>query len=106
MSQIQTLLRTLAKRIDPERIVDRTMELVSIPSPSGAEADVARAYASMLRSGGLDVTVDDEFPESPSVIARWHGVAEGLTLQFDGHLDTVPTPHTPPERRGDVIFGR
>lgn len=103
---IADLVVNLCRGIDPERLMQRTLELVAVPSPSGREADAADVYARMLRSTGLDVTLDREFPESPSVIARWDGGIRGPTLQFDGHLDTVSTPHARPERREAEIRAR
>lgn len=105
MATIDSLQASLGAQIQPERLARRTMELVAIPSPSGHEADVATGYAAMLREAGLDVSMDREFPESPSVIARLPG-SPGRVLQLDGHLDTVPNPHSPPERRGEVLYGR
>lgn len=103
---LQELTADLCHRVSPQRLTRRTLQLVSVPSPSGQEANAADVYAGMLRSFGLDTTLDGEFPESPSVIARWESGAPGPTLQFDGHLDTVPTPHAEPELRGDEICAR
>jgi len=55
----------------------------------------------------MEVEIDREFPSSPSVIARLPGSkGSGPTLQFDGHTDVIHVPHSPPEVKGDVIYGR
>lgn len=92
--------------IRPERLANRTLEMVRIPSPSGAESEMADYFASRLTDLGLRVEIDREFPESPSVIGHL-GANEGRTLQLSGHLDTVPDlAAQQPERRDNSIFGR
>jgi acetylornithine deacetylase/succinyl-diaminopimelate desuccinylase-like protein len=103
---LKELTKDLCRHISAERLIRRTMQLVLVPSPSGQEVDVADVYAGILRSIGLETILDREFPESPSVIARWDGTAEGQTLQLDGHLDTVATPHAKPEVHGHAICAR
>jgi acetylornithine deacetylase/succinyl-diaminopimelate desuccinylase-like protein len=96
----------LVRRVDPERLRALTVALVEIPSPSGHEAAVAERYAAALDEYGLDVEIDREFPESPTVVARLAGPAGGRVLQFDGHTDTVAQPHAPPYEAGGRIYGR
>lgn len=96
----------LVQRIDSERLRDLTLDLVKIPSPTGDEAAAAEYYARVLRDTGLEVEIDDEYPNSPNVIARLRGARPGRTLQFDGHVDTVHTPHDPPCYADGRIYGR
>src|SRR5579885_209713 len=89
----------LAEQVDHERLLQVTMGLLEIPSPSGSERGVAERYAEVLRDSGLVVEWDDEFHESPNVIGRM--AAQGAdaataTLQLDGHTDTVSQPHPAP----------
>ena len=60
-------------------------ELVSIPSPSGSEEEVARHVEEMARSGGLDVRRSEL-----GVVVEVAGRTAGGTLAFVSHLDTVP----------------
>ena len=92
--------------IDADRLARQTLELVAIESPSGGEGPVAEAYAAMLTGAGLDVEIDRQYPESPSVIARMAGGRPGPTLQLAGHLDTVSSPHAPASLRDGRIHGR
>jgi acetylornithine deacetylase/succinyl-diaminopimelate desuccinylase-like protein len=41
-------------------------------------------------------------------VARWRGRRERPVLQFDGHTDTIPTPHAPPalDLAAGVVRGR
>lgn len=60
-------------------------ELVSIPSPSGSEEEVARLVEDVARSAGLDVRRSEL-----GVVVEVAGRAGGGTLAFVSHLDTVP----------------
>lgn len=83
--------------LDEPSLLEETYRFVSVPSPTGHEADFARAYAAVLEEAGLRVELDFEWPDSPSVVARWPGAAVGgPVLQFDGHLDAIVVPHAPP----------
>ncbi len=95
MSATATIERAWSQ-ISAERLLRSTYQFVDLPSPTGAERAFTLTYADHLREVGLDVTIDEEFPDSPSVVA-WLGSAhERPVLQFDGHTDTIPTPHAPP----------
>jgi acetylornithine deacetylase/succinyl-diaminopimelate desuccinylase-like protein len=90
----------------PERAAALTLDLVSIPSPTGDTAAVSGRFAEELRSLGMEVELFREFPATPVVIGRLPGSGPGRTLILNGHLDTVPIPHAPPERRNGRVYGR
>lgn len=91
------LLSDLACRageaVSEGRVMEDTYHFVSIPSPTGAEAEFASVYARRLADLGLETALDEEVEGSPSVVARLEGSGSGPTLQLDGHSDTVPVPH-------------
>jgi acetylornithine deacetylase/succinyl-diaminopimelate desuccinylase-like protein len=94
-------------RIDREGLAARAMRLLEEWSPPGREAEVARIVAEELRAAGADeVTVDEEFEGSPSVIAWLRGREPGPTMEWHGHLDAIATEHTPARRAGDEIVAR
>ena len=95
-----------AIHIDDDRVADRTFELVSIPSPTGASDAVAERYSEMLEELGLEVTLDRHFAGGPNVTGRWAGVGQGPTISFVGHLDTIHAPHVAPRRTTDAVHGR
>jgi len=101
-------VQQLIQMADPDRLRDLTLALVKIPSPTGDCAAVAECYAQVLRDVGLDVEIDicDQYPQSPNVIARLRGAEPGRTLQFNGHLDTIHTPHASPCYQDGRIYGR
>ena len=100
------LAASLAERVDPERITQLTLDMVRIPSPPGQERAVSEFYAKELRDIGLEVEMDDEYPDSPSVIARLKGSANGTTLQLDGHTDAIDVPGPKPRFEDGYIHGR
>ncbi len=98
----------LQSLIDPGRVAALALDLVRIPSPTGDSRAVAEFYANELRAlpARLPVTFDEEYPESPSVIAYVEGDHPGPTLQLSGHLDVIPVPDDPPEIRDGMLYGR
>jgi len=100
------LAMELAGRVDPERIKNLALDLVRIPSPPGGERAVSEFYADYLRDIGLEVEVDQEYPDSPSVIARLRGTDGTPTLQLDGHTDTIALEGPRPRFEKGYIWGR
>ena len=100
------LATTLAGQVEPERIKQLTLDMVRIPSPPGEERAVSEFYADALREAGLEVEMDDEFPDSPSVVAWLRGSGRRPTLQLDGHTDTVDLPGPEPRFEHGFIHGR
>jgi Peptidase family M20/M25/M40 len=107
MSASATVERVWA-HISAERLLQATYRFVDTPSPTGSEAGFARVYADHLRDVGLEVELDEEFPDSPSVVARLRGRRSRPVLQFDGHTDAIPTPHTAPslDLAAGIVRGR
>lgn len=66
----------------------------------------ALAAAALRDAGAEDVTVDGEFPASPSVIGWLRGAEPGPTLQWHGHLDAINNDQGPVRREGNLIYGR
>ncbi len=95
------------RSVDPEPIAELAMRMLDVWSPPGHEAEMAAvAHRALIDAGAEDVTIDDEFPESPSVIAWLRSGNPGPTMQWHGHLDAIATAHSPVWREGDVIHGR
>ncbi len=102
------LARHVAGAVSERRVMEETYRFISVPSPTGAEAEFADLYAGALADLGLQVSLDKEFPSSPSVVARLKGSGGGPTLQLDGHTDTVPVSHDESsiDLAGGVVRGR
>ena len=46
-------VRRAVDAVDRDRLVDLVVALVNIPSPTGEEADIARAYHDLLSEAGM-----------------------------------------------------
>jgi len=93
--------------VDPEPIAQLVTRMVDVWSPPGREAEMAAvAHRALIDAGAEDVTIDDEFPDSPSVIAWLRSGNPGPTVQWHGHLDAIATAHSSVWREQDVIHGR
>jgi LysW-gamma-L-lysine carboxypeptidase len=81
----------------PEWLLSR---MISIPSPSGHERELADFLAGQLGSLGFDAGVD----AAGNVVGEIGAAARPRILLL-GHIDTVPVT-TPPRRVGSVLYGR
>ncbi len=82
---------SLVAAIDDEGLVNLLHEIVSIPSPTGSEEEVADHLHQHLRRLGLDSTLQTFAPGRANVIAHIEGHGNGPTLMLNGHLDTSYT---------------
>lgn len=112
-----------------EEIVQTLLNVVAIPSVTGAEGDVQRYIAQFLESDGLTVNSflsspeeiadyvthvgeQPSFDDRPSIVATRKGRGGGKSLMIGGHVDTVPVEDRskwqhPPEGEvvGERIYG-
>ena len=82
-------------------------------NPPGQERSCALYLADILRTGGLEVTLDEFAAGRANVIAYLRGIESDNPLVLTGHLDTVPAGASPwatnpigAVRRDGKIFGR
>jgi len=78
----------MAVGIDPERLVDLALRLVSTPSFTGSEEEAARLMEAELESTGLRTQWQQVEAGRANVLGTWAGAGGGPTLMFNGHLDT------------------
>jgi acetylornithine deacetylase len=86
--------------LDPISLAAR---LIDIPSPSGHEAEVARALVPVLEEAGLRVSLQPVAGDRVNVLAEAGGGEPEVVLCT--HLDVVP-PHIPARREGEWLYGR
>ena len=80
---------TIADSIDSQRLVQDSLDLVNVNSPTGSEGEVAELYASKLRSLGMKVVMQEIESGRCNVLATLAGEdIDAATLMFNGHLDT------------------
>ncbi|MFP5362613.1 MAG: M20/M25/M40 family metallo-hydrolase [Thermoleophilia bacterium] len=80
-----------------------------VPGAAG-EQQIAEYVAAWMAERGLEVTVVDDPPGRPSVVAVARGSGGGASLMLNGHTDTVGVagmqrPHEPQLREGR-LYGR
>ncbi|HAA78712.1 TPA: hypothetical protein DCE37_26740 [Candidatus Latescibacteria bacterium] len=96
------LIQTVRNAVDERRIVETARALVDIPSPTRSAGEVADKLAEILSQDGFEVErPETDWPEAPAVVTRVDSGADGRTLQFDGHLDTVHLPFS----ASDIVDG-
>jgi acetylornithine deacetylase len=82
---------SVAKAVDQisrDRLVQLTVDLTNIPSPTGYEGDMARAVHEVFETIGLDATMQPIGDERYNAIGRLQGRGGGKSVMFNGHLDT------------------
>ncbi len=82
------ILAKAVAHIDRNRLVQLTVDLTNIPSPTGFEGDMARAVHEVLKSAGFDATLQPIGDERYNAIGRLQGDGGGKSVMFNGHLDT------------------
>jgi acetylornithine deacetylase/succinyl-diaminopimelate desuccinylase-like protein len=83
------LLERSLRNIERSVLVERLTSLVNIPSPTGEEADMARAYDRMLRGIGLRSNLQPIGDGRYNTVARLDGAGGGgKSVLFNGHMDT------------------
>ncbi len=93
----------IIKRIDGRRMANDLWRLVNIPSPTGQEQAVLKAYAAMLSAAGASVSLNSA---PASVVGRLKGNRPGPVFQLAGHADHIAVPHASPTRTAATIGGR
>jgi len=77
--------------IREEEIVAMCCDVINIPSPTGAELNMAESMCAAFQRLGLTVTWQQVEEARANVIGRLEGEANGKCLMFNGHMDTSNT---------------
>jgi acetylornithine deacetylase len=89
------LAEAILAQVSEERIVAMAQDVINIPSPTGAELEMARYMKSSLEQIGLQVSWQEVEDGRPNVIGRLEGQGHGKNLMFNGHMDTSNTGREP-----------
>jgi len=80
---------SIIKKIDSKYVVDKTVELANIDSPTGKEKEVALKYKEILEEVGMKVYLQEVENDRYNVIGVLRGEEPGYcSLMFNGHMDT------------------
>jgi len=88
MTSTKNLVSQAIENIDRDRLVKLVMDLTDIPSPTGYEGDMARAFHEVLKEANFDATLQPIGDERYNAIGRFQGQGGGKSLMFNGHMDT------------------
>ena len=74
--------------ISPDELAQIGVDLVNCPSPTGREAPAAEYMLDWFRRHGLKTIRQEVDPGRPNAVGILKGTGGGLSLMFNGHLDT------------------
>jgi len=80
--------KTVLELIDKEATAKLLTDIVNISSPTGEEAEIARYLADRFESVGLKATLQEADQDRYNAVGVLEGDGSGLSLMFNGHLDT------------------
>jgi acetylornithine deacetylase len=83
-----SVVESITAAVDEQRLVQKALELVSVPSPTGDEQAVGEHMARSLRELGLDVERQEVEDGRPNVVGVLKGSGGSPSLMLNGHLDT------------------
>lgn len=123
MGIMNAQIKSVLECIDREATAKLLIDLVNISSPTGEERDIARYLADRFEAIGLKAFLQEADEERYNAVGILEGDGTGLSLMFNGHLDTtytgrekvglkagwglLPTVSTGSQaiRKGDRIYG-
>ncbi len=91
----EQLKERVLSKVNKQRAVKLLQDMVRIPSYTGEELEIAEFMAGWLEKQGFEVELQECTPtkyhkKSANVIATLRGTGGGLSLMFNGHMDTDP----------------
>jgi acetylornithine deacetylase/succinyl-diaminopimelate desuccinylase-like protein len=79
----------LRTKLDRTKLVQDTLDLVNVDSPTGREGQVGELYAQKLKELGMKVVMQEVESGRSNIVATLRGKdSYAATLMFNGHLDT------------------
>jgi acetylornithine deacetylase len=106
-----TLKDAVLAQIVPDEVISLTKDIVSIPSYTADETDVARFLHGFFQRQGFESELQEVDPGRFQTIARLKGTGGGKSLMLNGHLDIDPIPSGwlrdpwTPTIEGDRFYG-
>jgi acetylornithine deacetylase len=83
--------KSVLEFITKEATAKLLTDLVNISSPTGEEGDIARYLAGRFESAGLKAKLQEADQDRYNAVGVLEGDGSGLSLLFNGHMDTTFT---------------
>ena len=83
--------KSVLELITKEATAKLLTDLVNISSPTGEEADIARYLVDRFESAGLKAKLQEADQDRYNAVGILEGDGSGLSLLFNGHMDTTFT---------------
>jgi acetylornithine deacetylase/succinyl-diaminopimelate desuccinylase-like protein len=84
----QELAKKVLAQIDRDELARLGCDLVNIPSPTGQEKGVAEYILNWFQANGLKAVRQEVEVDRPNAVGVLKGDGTGLSLGFNGHMDT------------------
>ncbi len=88
VNRVTKLANEAVGHVNESGLIERLKILVNIPSPTGEEAEMARAYCDMMGAVGLRTVRQPIGDGRYNALGILQGSGGGKSLMFNGHLDT------------------
>ena len=85
------IAETVMRQIDPVEIARLACSLVDIRSSTGHEAELAEFILAWYAEHGIKPVRQEVEPGRPNAVGILKGTGQGLSLMFNGHMDTSLT---------------
>jgi acetylornithine deacetylase len=85
------LAEKILAQVNEQEIISMACDVISIPSPTGEELEMARYMRGAFEAIGLRVAWQEVEEGRANVIGLWEGAGNGQNLMFNGHMDTSNT---------------
>jgi acetylornithine deacetylase/succinyl-diaminopimelate desuccinylase-like protein len=82
------LAKKVVTRIDRNELAQLGCDLTSIPSPTGQEKAIAEFILAWFERNGIKPVRQEVEPDRPNAVGIVKGDSSGLSLGFNGHMDT------------------
>ena len=83
--------KSVLELIDKQTTAKLLTDLVNISSPTGEEAEIAKYLADRFEKVGLKAILQEADQDRYNAVGVLEGDGSGLSLMFNGHMDTTFT---------------
>src|ERR1700730_7947782 len=80
--------KTILAQIDRDELARLGCDLTSIPSPTGEEKAIAEFILGWFETNGIKAVRQEVEVDRPNAVGILKGDGTGLSLSFNGHMDT------------------